>query len=89
METNEQHNQSELDYLLGRANFCLSSLETILHTLNKNFPVDGCKWAVWENQVDCVRFEDLEWDEFEEPNEPKCSKGPFFDEQDQEFYLRQ
>lgn len=69
MDSNDAHDQSQLDYLLGRANSCLKSVDTILQTLNKDFPVEGCRWAVWENQVDYVSLGDLEWEEFEEPND--------------------
>lgn len=62
----DSDNQSQLDYLLNRANSCLKSVDTILQTLNKDFPIEGCRWVVWENQVDCVRLGDLEWEEFEE-----------------------
>lgn len=64
----DSDNQSQLDYLLNRANLCLKSVETILNTLNKNFPCEGYRWVVWENQVDCVNLGDLKWEEFEEPN---------------------
>ena len=61
--------QSQLDYLLKRANSCLKSLDVILKTLNKTYPVEGCRWVAWEDQVDCVSLGDLEWEEFEEPND--------------------
>jgi len=60
---------SQLDYLLGRANSCLKSVDIILKTLNKDFPCEGCQWVVWEDHVDCVSLGDLEWGDFEEPND--------------------
>jgi len=58
--------QEQLDYLLGRAKNCLSSLQTILNTLNKDYPCEGCKWVVSEDKVDLVRLGDLEWIEEED-----------------------
>lgn len=76
------NDQYQLDYLLGRANSCLKSVDVILKTLNKNYPVEGCRWVVWENQVDCVSLGDLKWEPFEEPNDLG------YTEQEYEFYLR-
>lgn len=58
--------QEQLDYLLGRAKNCLSSLQTVLNTLNKDYPCEGCKWVVCEDKVDLVRLGDLEWIEEED-----------------------
>lgn len=66
---NQDDIQVKLDYLLGRANSCLKSVDAILQTLNRDFPVEGFRWVVWENQVDCVNLGDLGWEEFEEPND--------------------
>ena len=79
---NPANDQTQLDYLLGRANSCLKSVDVILKTLNKDYPVEGCRWVIWENQVDCVSLGDLEWESFEEPN------APAYSEEKQELILR-
>ncbi len=75
---------TELTYLKTRASECFKGLNTVLSTLNRDYPKSGYHWGIDEDMGVARRFKvpTLEWEPFEEPNDP------VYTEEEQELVLR-